>query len=149
MNKRAEKFLAFLEEKNLNKDFIHQEINDQYNTVVFGSSFMLEDNKVEVLVNVDDTVYTSVRARIMTLSEDADELEAAKMVNSLNLECMPIKFYIMQDGSLVADRCIMSQNEKDFNPEMIYVSLDVVQQYVKNRWEDIKTFKKVEIRTVL
>ena len=64
MNKKAQLFQEYLQEKNINCFQVQEVPEDALNTVVFRSSIEVEGQQLPTLVITDSSIYTMIRVRV-------------------------------------------------------------------------------------
>ena len=140
MNKKAEVFQKYLEEKDI-KVFQVQEVpEDELNTVVFRSNITAEGQQLPTLILLDDSIYGIVRVRVANNAlKDSNEAELVKTINELNAKYKVFKYYIADDGALIMDSVILNK-PGEVDGDMIYTVLDVVVRHLN---EDYKKIMKL------
>ena len=91
MNKKAERFKAFLEERKINA-FQMEEIPDNaQNAVVFRSSVGVAGQQLPALVITDDSDFSMLRIQIVPQAvNEANMVELLKMINTQNFRYKPL-----------------------------------------------------------
>lgn len=65
MNKKAESFKKFIDEKHPNIFDTEEIPNDEQNTVVFRSSITIAGQRLLAMVIIDDSIFTILRVQIL------------------------------------------------------------------------------------
>ena len=93
LNKKAEAFEAYLEERFINV-FEMQEIHDESNTCVFKSQITVEGQNLATLVILDNSIYGMVRIMVAEKAlNPGNEERLRKMVDELNGGYKMFKYY--------------------------------------------------------
>lgn len=137
MNKKAELFQAFLQERNI-AVFEAQEIpNDSLNTVVFRSSIAVEGQQLPTLVILDSSIYGMIRVRVANAALKAEnEASLEKALNAMNAKYKVFKYYFAEDGALILDACVLSRPDA-VDCEMIFTTLDVIVKHLEENYKDV------------
>lgn len=137
MNKKAEVFQKYLEEKDI-KVFQVQEVpEDELNTVVFRSNITAEGQQLPTLILLDDSIYGIVRVRVANNAlKESNEAELVKAINELNAKYKVFKYYIADDGALIMDSVILNK-PGEVDGDMIYTVLDVVVRHLNEDYKKI------------
>ena len=122
VNKKAELFQQFIEQKELTNLFTLREIeNDQYNTAIFDASIEYNDIVFPLFVVLDDTPFGFVRLEIAGGRFTPEQRKATvEVLNQLNSEFKCFKHYLMEeDGyeAILLDVSLMSGD--NFEPELV------------------------------
>ena len=135
MNSKAEKFLAYLDEKKINA-FTHEEVEgDQFSAEVFRSTIDIGGNRLPTIVILDNSVYGMIRVLVAPNAvHDGNENALLKLVNDYNKKFKVFKYYVDDQGSLVLDLCVLGV-EADGN--MIYAMFDVIINHLNDSYKDI------------
>lgn len=137
MNKKAEVFQKYLEEKDI-KVFQVQEVpEDELNTVVFRSNITAEGQQLPTFILLDDSIYGIVRVRVANNAlKESNEAELVKTINELNAKYKVFKYYIADDGALIMDSVILNK-PGEVDGDMIYTVLDVVVRHLNEDYKKI------------
>lgn len=65
MNKKAESFKKFIDEKHPNIFDVEEIPNDEQNTTVFRSSITIAGQRLLAMVIIDDSIFTILRVQIL------------------------------------------------------------------------------------
>lgn len=137
MNKKAEIFQKYLEEKEI-KAFQMEEIkDDELNTVVFRSNIEAEGQQLPTMIITDETIYTMFRVQVAAkaLRED-NEVELIKVINEINAKYKILKYYFAENGDLVLDSCVVSPVD-ELDGDMVYTILDVIVKHLTSEYRQI------------
>ncbi|WP_407396812.1 hypothetical protein [Anaerovibrio sp.] len=132
MNKKAEAFKGYLEEKDI-KVFEVEELDDQQQTVVFRSSITTEGHQLPTIVILDESIFAMVRVQISpkALSDD-NQLELLKLINDESATYKPFKVYLNGDGDLMLDVCLIVDEE--LKGDTIYTMFSFIIDYLNNNY---------------
>ncbi|MDO4179256.1 MAG: hypothetical protein Q4D21_08745 [Phascolarctobacterium sp.] len=136
MNKKAEAFETYLEERFINV-FELTEVHDNLNTCVFKSRIAVDGQNLTTLVILDSSIYGMIRIMVAekALNEN-NEQRMRKTIDDLNASYKMFKYYFAQDGSIVLDICLLEQaGTTDGN--MIYTVLDVAIKHLEKEYKNI------------
>ena len=137
MNKKAEIFQKYLEEKEI-KAFQMEEIkDDELKTVVFRSNIEAEGQQLPTMIITDETIYTMFRVQVAAkaLRED-NEVELIKVINEINAKYKILKYYFAENGDLVLDSCVVSPVD-ELDGDMVYTILDVIVKHLTSEYRQI------------
>ena len=136
LNKKAEAFEAYLEERFINV-FEMQEIHDELNTCVFKSRITVEGQNLVTLIILDNSIYGMVRVMVAENAlNQSNEERLRKLVEKYNSSYKMFKYYFAQDGSLILDVCLLEPAEAT-DGNMIYTVLDVVIKHLEDEYKNI------------
>lgn len=142
MNKRAEIFKAYLEEKEDISVFTIEEAEDEVNTVLFRTSLGVKGNNLPFVVTMDDGPVVMLRAFLQFMLVNVNNRsEVMELVNRYNVNTKLFKYSVVEDGSLVVDCYICDEPEK-MDVEKFNIMVSLMLQYLfsvrEALWEDIK-----------
>ena len=110
MNRKAEAFKKYLEEKNITCFAIDKIADDKLNTVVFRSYIEVEKQQLPTIIILDSSIYGMVRVQIAgNVLNEKNELAVLKEINKLNRQYKVFKYYFTDDGSLFLDSCLLNK----------------------------------------
>ena len=136
LNKKAEAFEAYLEERFINF-FEMQEIHDELNTCVFKSRITVEGQNLVTLIILDNSIYGMVRVMVAENAlNQSNEERLRTLVEKYNSSYKMFKYYFAQDGSLILDVCLLEPAEAT-DGNMIYTVLDVVIKHLEDEYKNI------------
>lgn len=136
MNKKAEAFKKYLEEKQITC-FQWEEIpKDPLNTVAFRSVMEIAGQNLPTVIILDSSIYAMVRVQVATNVVKGDN-EAAlhKLLNRLNSQYKIFKYYVAPDNTLVLDSYILAAEVAE--GDMIYTVLRVMIQQLEKEYSNI------------
>ncbi|MBQ7516777.1 MAG: hypothetical protein IJS96_10900 [Schwartzia sp.] len=137
MNKKAERFQAFLDEKEIKNAFQMEETNDKWDTVIFRSQIDINSNKLPTMLLFDTSVYGLMRVLIAPkLPSEENEAAVLKLINGYNKRLKAFKYYVDDDGALLMDVCLLAPETEDPGP-MVYAMYDVIIQHLTECYKDI------------
>lgn len=137
MNKKAEIFQAYLEEKSITCFTVQELLEDQLNSVVFRSTIAVEGQELPTIIVCDDSIYTVIRCRVAAAAlKEENETALIKAINQMNAQYKVFKYYFTEEGDLVLDSIVLSKPE-ELDPTMIYTILDVIVQHLIAEYKNI------------
>lgn len=137
MNKRAEAFKAYLEEKEIQAFQIDEVKDDQLNTVVFRSAIDINGTQIPTIVILDDSIYGMIRLLIAPKAlKDDNEVELLKLLNDYNKKFKSFKYYLDDEGSIILDTCLLFR-EDGTDGDMIYAMFDVIINHLGDEYKEI------------
>ncbi|MEE1230673.1 MAG: hypothetical protein UHM56_06180, partial [Phascolarctobacterium sp.] len=124
MNKKAQIFQEYLQEKNINCFQVQEVPEDALNTVVFRSSIEVEGQQLPTLVITDSSIYTMIRVRVANQAlKEGNEVALIKAINKINGQYKIFKYYFAEDGALILDSYLLEKPE-ELDGDMVYTVLD-------------------------
>lgn len=132
MNKKAEKFKNYLDEKEI-KVFEIDELDDQQQTVVFRSSITTEGQQLPTIVVLDESIFAMVRVQISTKAlTDSNQLDLLKLINEESASYKPFKVYLNDAGDLILDVCLIVDEE--LKGDTIYTMFSFIIDYLDKNY---------------
>lgn len=115
MNKKAEKFLEYLQTNNI-ACFQEEELPDEFNTVAFRSTMDVLGQVLPIVVITDNTIYSLIRVRVASnVVNEQNEAMVRKYIDELNKKFKLFKYYIQSNGNsngdLIVDICMPSMDD--------------------------------------
>ena len=137
MNKKAEVFKNYLDEKKITCFTVDEIPDDQLNTVVFRSYIEVEGQQLPTIIILDSSIYGIIRVKIAdkVLKED-NETALYKELNKLNRQYKVFKYYFAEDGSLFLDSCLLHR-DGEADGDMIYTVLDVIVKHLVSEYKNL------------
>ena len=137
MNKKAQIFQEYLQEKNITCFQVQEVPNDELNTVVFRSSIEVEGQQLPTLVITDSSIYTMIRVRVANAAlKEGNETELLKAIGKLNSHYKIFKYYFAEDGALILDSYLLEKPE-ELDGDMVYTVLDIVVKHLLAEYKNI------------
>ena len=138
MNKKAEIFLNYLDEKKIENVFAIEEMpNDDWESSIFRSNIDIGGNKLPVGVILDNSIYGMIRILIAPNARtDENELAVLRVVKEYNKKYKSFKYYFDDKGSLVLDICILSAEGERLG-DLIYAMFDVIINHLNESYKEI------------
>ena len=137
MNKKAQIFQEYLQEKNITCFQVQEVPNDELNTVVFRSSIEVEGQQLPTLVITDSSIYTMIRVRVANASlKEGNETELLKAIGKLNSHYKIFKYYFAEDGALILDSYLLEKPE-ELDGDMVYTVLDIIVKHLLAEYKNI------------
>lgn len=136
MNKNAEAFKAYLEEKDIQVFEVEELEGDNQETAVFRSHITTEGQQLPTAVILDTSVFALVRVQISPKAlTEANQLELLKMVNEESAAYKPFKLYLNRNGDLMLDVCLVIDEE--LKGDMVYTMFSVIINYLDANYRKI------------
>ena len=137
MNKKAQIFQEYLQEKNITCFQVQEVPNDELNTVVFRSSIEVEGQQLPTLVITDSSIYTMIRVRVANAAlKEGNEIELLKAIGKLNSHYKIFKYYFAEDGALILDSYLLEKPE-ELDGDMVYTVLDIIVKHLLAEYKNI------------
>lgn len=137
MNKRAENFSKYLNEKDI-KYFNVEELKDnKLETVIFRSNINVDGQQLPTLVVLDNSIYGMVRVLVAPKAlKKNNESELYIAINELNKTYKSFKYYFDNEDNLILDCCILLNNIEN-EGDLIYTMLDVIIKHLNNEYKNL------------
>ncbi len=137
MNKNAENFKKYLEEKDIKIFQIEEIEGDERETVVFRSNISVEGQQLPTAVIIDNSVFAAIRVQISPKAvTEENQLDLLKLINGENLQYKPFKFYCDDNGTLLMDICLVVPDD-DLKGETVYLMFEVIINYLNNSYRNL------------
>lgn len=137
MNKKAQIFKEYLQEKNINCFQVQEVPEDALNTVVFRSSIEVEGQQLPTLVITDSSIYTMIRVRVANQAlKESNEEALIKAINKINGQYKIFKYYFAEDGALILDSYLLEKPE-ELDGDMVYTVLDIIVKHLLAEYKNI------------
>ena len=136
MNKKAEKFNALVAK--MPPDTFHvEELSDEFQTVVYRSRMEVNDQFLPMAVVLDNSLYALVRVWVAAnVVTDANRARVAEFMNEMNRHFKVFKYYVNEEGDVVIDCCLPS-DEAHFDGEVVSMVVDVVLQHLQEKYGEL------------
>ena len=137
INKKAQIFQEYLQEKNINCFQVQEVPEDALNTVVFRSSIEVEGQQLPTLVITDSSIYTMIRVRVANQAlKESNEEALIKAINKINGQYKIFKYYFAEDGALILDSYLLEKPE-ELDGDMVYTVLDIIVKHLLAEYKNI------------
>ena len=137
INKKAQIFQEYLQEKNINCFQVQEVPEDALNTVVFRSSIEVEGQQLPTLVITDSSIYTMIRVRVANQAlKEGNEVALIKAINKINGQYKIFKYYFAEDGALILDSYLLEKPE-ELDGDMVYTDLDIIVKHLLAEYKNI------------
>ena len=137
MNKKAQLFQEYLQEKNINCFQVQEVPEDALNTVVFRSTIEVEGQQLPTLVITDSSIYTMIRVRVANQAlKEGNEEALIKAINKINAQYKIFKYYFAEDGALILDSYLLEKPE-ELDGDMVYTVLDIIVKHLLAEYKNI------------
>ena len=132
---KAEKFQAFLKEKDINV-FEAQALSDEFHTTIFRSRIEAKGQIMPMAIFIDDSIFTIIRTQVATGINEKNIDSIKSHLNMLNAEYKIFKYYLREDGNIYLDICVPFVDET-FDSRMIQTLLPILVQQLETVYEDL------------
>ena len=137
MNKKAQLFQEYLQEKNINCFQVQEVPEDALNTVLFRSSIEVEGQQLPTLVITASSIYTMIRVRVANQAlKEGNEEALIKAINKINAQYKIFKYYFAEDGALILDSYLLEKPE-ELDGDMVYTVLDIIVKHMLAEYKNI------------
>ena len=137
INKKAQIFQEYLQEKNITCFQVQEVPDDALNTVVFRSSIEVEGQQLPTLVITDSSIYTMIRVRVANQAlKEGNETALVKAINKINAQYKIFKYYFAEDGALILDSYLLERPE-ELDGDMVYTVLDIIVKHLLAEYKNI------------
>lgn len=138
MNKNAESFKNYLDEKGITSFEVEEMEDDERETVVFRSFIAVEGQQLPTAVIIDNSVFSVIRVLVSpkAVSEE-NQFDLLKLLNGENVQYKPFKFYCDDSGALLMDTSIVTPEDDRLKGETIYLLFEVIINYLNNSYRNI------------
>ena len=137
MNKNAEQFKAFLDERKVEAFQMEEVEGNEQHAVVFRSFIGVEGQQLPTVVIADDSVFSIIRVQFapQALNEES-ATELMKFINEQNALYKPFKLFFDEPGNLMMDACLMAEND-ELKGEIVYQMYNVIINYLNENYRNI------------
>ncbi|MBR1761269.1 MAG: hypothetical protein IJ741_08840 [Schwartzia sp.] len=140
MNKNAEAFKAYLDEKDIHVFEVEELEGDSQQTVVFRSHITTEGQQLPTAVILDESVFALVRVQVSPKAlTESNQLELLKLINEESAAYKPFKLYLNRDGDLMLDVCLVV--DETLKGDTVYTMFSVIINYLEANYR--KFMKRV------
>ena len=137
MNKNAEAFKNYLDEKKIEVFAIEETPDDAQETAVFRSHMIVAGQQLPTIVVTDKSIFTVIRVQVAPqVLKDENKAALLDFVNAENLKYKPFKLYFNANGTLLLDLCLTNA-DSELNGDTIYLLFDVIINYLNDNYQDI------------
>ncbi len=137
MNKKAELFKTYLEDRHIDSFLIDDNKQDELHTVIFRSHIDIQGHQLPTIVVLDDSIYGMIRLLVASNAvHDGNEAAILKYINTYNKLFKSFKYYIDDDGDLIMDTCVLMKDD-EADGEMIYAMFNVIIDHLTESYPDI------------
>ena len=136
MNKNAEAFKKYLDEKKIEVFEVEETPDDAQETAVFRSHIIVAGQQLPTIVVTDKSIFTVIRVQIAPQVLKAENKTALlDFVNAENLKYKPFKLYFNASGALLLDLCLTNADE--LSGDTFYLLFDVIINYLNDNYQEI------------
>jgi len=133
INAKAQKFIDFLELKQI-KCFQQEQVDDEFNTMIFRSRIEINGNNLPLLIILDNSIYGMIHVQVIPKALNNENKEKVlEYLNEENAKYKVFKYYLTANGGINLDSCVLLTNEQA-NGEMLYCVIDVIIKYLQENY---------------
>lgn len=137
MNKKAENFKKYLDEKEIKAFTVDEIKDDQFQTVVFRSATDINGNRLPLIVILDTSIYGMIRVLVAPkVLHDDNEAAVLKLLNTYNKQYKSFKYYIDDEGNLILDTCVLLKDD-EVDGDLIYAMFDVIIRHLGESYKEL------------
>ena len=137
MNKNAEAFKKYLDEKKIEVFAVEETPDDAQETAVFRSHIIVAGQQLPTIVVTDKSIFTIIRVQVAPqVLNDNNKAALLEFINGENLKYKPFKLYFNANGTLLLDLCL-THPEEQLRGETIYLMFDVIINYLNANYQEI------------
>ena len=135
MNKNAEAFKKYLDEKKIEVFTLEETPDDPQETAVFRSHIIVAGQQLPTILITDKSIFTVIRVQIAPqVLTDKNKAALLDFVNAENLKYKPFKLYFNANGALLLDVCL-DVVEKELDGDTVYLIFDVIINYLNENYQ--------------
>ena len=129
MNRNAESFKTYLEEKDIKVFDVEELDGANQGTAVFRSHITTEGHELPAALIVDESIFALIRVQISPRAlTESNQSELLKLVNDESAAYKPFKLYLNRDGDLILDVCIVA--DEGLKGDTVYTMFSVIINYL-------------------
>ena len=138
MNKNAEAFKKYLDEKKIEVFEVEETPDDAQETAVFRSHIIVAGQQLPTIVVTDKSMFTVIRVQIAPqVLKDENKTALLDFVNAENLKYKPFKLYFNASGALLLDLCLTNAADAELSGDTVYLLFDVIINYLNDNYQEI------------
>ncbi len=135
MNKNAEAFKNYLDEKKIEVFTVEETPDDAQETAVFRSHLIVAGQQLPTIVITDKSIFSLVRVQIAPqVLTEKNKAALLEFVNAENLKYKPFKLYFNANGTLLLDLCLTNA-EDELKGDTVYFIFDVIINYLNENYQ--------------
>jgi len=135
MNKNAEAFKNYLDEKKIEVFTVEETPDDAQETAVFRSHLIVAGQQLPTIVITDKSIFSLVRVQIAPqVLTEKNKAALLEFVNAENLKYKPFKLYFNANGTLLLDLCLTNA-EDELKGDTVYLIFDVIINYLNENYQ--------------
>jgi len=135
MNKNAEAFKNYLDEKKIEVFTMEETPDDAQETTVFRSYLIVSGQQLPTIVITDKSIFSIIRVQIAPqVLTDKNKTALLEFVNEENLKYKPFKLYFNTSGTLLLDLCLTNA-EDQLKGDTVYLIFDVIINYLNENYQ--------------
>ena len=138
MNKNAEAFKKYLDEKKIEVFEVEETPDDAQETTVFRSHIIVAGQQLPTIVVTDKSIFTVIRVQIAPqVLTEKNKTALLDFVNAENLKYKPFKLYFNASGALLLDLCLTNAADAELSGDTVYLLFDVIINYLNDNYQAI------------
>jgi len=135
MNKNAEAFKNYLDEKKIEVFTVEETPDDAQETAVFRSHLIVAGQQLPTIIITDKSIFSLVRVQIAPqVLTEKNKAALLEFVNAENLKYKPFKLYFNANGTLLLDFCLTNA-EDELKGDTVYLIFDVIINYLNENYQ--------------
>ena len=135
MNKNAEAFKNYLDEKKIEVFTLEETPDDAQETAVFRSHIIVAGQQLPTIVITDKSIFSLIRVQIAPqVLTDKNKAALLEFVNEENTKYKPFKLYFNANGTLLLDFCLTNADD-ELKGDTIYLIFDVIINYLNENYQ--------------
>lgn len=137
MNKKAEAFKAYVEEKHPHAFQLEEIPDDAYETAVFRSFAEISGSRLPVAVILDTSIYAMSRILIVPHAvHEGKREELLEQLNAYNKKYKTCKYYLDDEENIVLDTCILC-GEDTVDGDLVYTMFSVLLKELEEDYPEL------------
>lgn len=137
MNKKAENFKKYLDDKGIKAFTVDEIKDDRFQTVVFRSAADINGNRLPLIVILDTSIYGMIRILVAPkVLHDDNEAAVLKLLNTYNKQYKSFKYYVDDEGSLILDACVLLKDD-EVDGDLMYAMFDVIIRHLGESYKEL------------
>ena len=137
MNKKAEAFKAYVDEKHPHAFELEEIPDDAYETVAFRSFAEVRGSRMQVVVILDTSIYALIRILVVPHAvHEGKREELLERLNAYNKKYKTCKYYLDDEGDIVLDTCILC-GEDTVDGDLVYTMFNVLLRELEEDYPEL------------
>ena len=137
MNKNAQAFKNYLDEKKIEVFELEETEGDAQETAVFRSHIIVAGQQLPTIVVTDKSIFSIIRVQIAPqVLNDDNKAALLAFVNEENTKYKPFKLYFNANGALLLDLCLTNAQD-ELSGDTVYLIFDVIINYLNDNYQSM------------